>query len=389
MLSRPGNLLAWCALKIVLAVVMSQPSIGLAQETVRQINIRAERFTFEPRAIEVVAGQRVRLLVEAVDVPHGIGIAGLGVEGVARPGAEPTVLEFLADRPGRYRFVCTVFCGVNHGEMLGELTVISGSENDGSRTPDDQSDDRAVDVLEPDFQLVTLPTTLRIPHKSFAFRLTHRFSRPLDAGPGYGNLLEDFFGFDSPAFIGLELRYGVAPGTQVTVYRNNNRNIQLSGKYNLLRANSVGGVGLDAYVAIEGMNNFRQDYSPVVGMIVSKRVADRATLYAQPMWIGNTNKLLLHPETNFRSDSKNALLAGLGARLRVRGSTNVIVESAPRVAGFANGQHQLSFAIEKVIGGHVFQVNVSNGLGSSPAQIAGGATENDWFIGFNIARRFY
>ena len=389
MLSRPGNLLAWCALKIVLAVVMSQPSIGLAQETVRQINIRAERFTFEPRAIEVVAGQRVRLLVEAVDVPHGIGIAGLGVEGVARPGAEPTVLEFLADRPGRYRFVCTVFCGVNHGEMLGELTVISGSENDGLRTPGDQSDDRAVDVLEPDFQLVTLPTTLRIPHKSFAFRLTHRFSRPLDAGPGYGNLLEDFFGFDSPAFIGLELRYGVAPGAQVTVYRNNNRNIQLSGKYNLLRANSVGGVGLDAYVAIEGLNNFRQDYSPVVGMIVSKRVADRATLYAQPMWIGNTNKLLLHPETNFRSDSKNALLAGLGARLRVRGSTNVIVESAPRVAGFANGQHQLSFAIEKVLGGHVFQVNVSNGLGSSPAQIAGGATENDWFIGFNIARRFY
>ncbi|SVA95634.1 uncharacterized protein METZ01_LOCUS148488, partial [marine metagenome] len=47
---------------------------------VRQINIRAERFTFEPSAIEVVEGQRVRLLVEAVDVPHGIGIAGLGVE---------------------------------------------------------------------------------------------------------------------------------------------------------------------------------------------------------------------------------------------------------------------------------------------------------------------
>ena len=389
MLSRPGNLLAWCALKIVLAVVMSQPSIGLAQETVRQINIRAERFTFEPRAIEVVEGQRVRLFVEAVDVPHGIGIAGLGVEGVARPGIAPTVLEFVADKPGRYRFVCTVFCGVNHGEMLGELTVVSGSESDDSQTLDDQSDDRAVDILEPDFQLVTLPTTLRIPHKRFAFRLTHRFSRPLDAGPGYGNLLEDFFGFDSPAFIGLELRYGVAPGTQVTVYRNNNRNIQLSGKYNVLRSNSADGLGLDAYVSIEGMNNFRQGYSPVFGMIVSKRVADRATLYAQPMWIGNTNKLLLHPEPNFRSDSKNALLAGLGARLRVRGSTNVVVESAPRVAGFANGQHQLSFAVEKVLGGHVFQVNVSNGLGSSPVQIAGGATGNDWFIGFNIARRFY
>ncbi|MEE3202271.1 MAG: DUF5777 family beta-barrel protein [Acidobacteriota bacterium] len=387
--SRPGSRLAWCALKIVLVVGISQPSVGLAQESVREINIRAQSFTFEPNDIEVVEGQRVRLFVEAVDVPHGIGIAGLGVEGVARPGIAPTVLEFVADKPGRYRFVCTVFCGVNHGEMLGELTVVSGSESDDSQTLDDQSDDRAVDILEPDFQLVTLPTTLRIPHKRFAFRLTHRFSRPLDAGPGYGNLLEDFFGFDSPAFIGLELRYGVAPGTQVTVYRNNNRNIQLSGKYNVLRSNSADGLGLDAYVSIEGMNNFRQGYSPVFGMIVSKRVADRATLYAQPMWIGNTNKLLLHPEPNFRSDSKNALLAGLGARLRVRGSTNVVVESAPRVAGFANGQHQLSFAVEKVLGGHVFQVNVSNGLGSSPVQIAGGATENDWFIGFNIARRFY
>lgn len=387
--SRPGSRLAWCALKIVLVVGISQPSVGLAQESVREINIRAQSFTFEPNDIEVVEGQRVRLFVEAVDVPHGIGIAGLGVEGVARPGIAPTVLEFVADKPGRYRFVCTVFCGVNHGEMLGELTVVSGSESDDSQTLDDQSDDRAVDILEPDFQLVTLPTTLRIPHKRFAFRLTHRFSRPLDAGPGYGNLLEDFFGFDSPAFIGLELRYGVAPGTQVTVYRNNNRNIQLSGKYNVLRSNSADGLGLDAYVSIEGMNNFRQGYSPVFGMIVSKRVADRATLYAQPMWIGNTNKLLLHPEPNFRSDSKNALLAGLGARLRVRGSTNVVVESAPRVAGFANGQHQLSFAVEKVLGGHVFQVNVSNGLGSSPVQIAGGATGNDWFIGFNIARRFY
>ncbi len=387
--SRPGSRLAWCALKIVLVVGISQPSVGLAQESVREINIRAQSFTFEPNDIEVVEGQRVRLFVEAVDVPHGIGIAGLGVEGVARPGTAPTVLEFVADKPGRYRFVCTVFCGVNHGAMLGELTVVAGSESDDSRTIDEQVDDRVMDVLEPDFHLVTLPTTLRIPHKRFAFRLTHRFSRPLDAGPGYGNLLEDFFGFDSPAFIGLELRYGLAPGTQITIYRNNNRNIQLSGKYNVLRSDSADGLGLDAFMSIEGMNNFRQDYSPVFGMVVSKRVADRATLYAQPMWVGNANKSLLHPESNFRSDSKSALLAGFGARFRVRGSTNVIVEGAPRIAGFVNGQHQLSLAAEKVLGGHVFQVNVSNGLGSTPVQMAGGGSRNDWFIGFNISRRFY
>ncbi|GIT67134.1 MAG: hypothetical protein Ct9H300mP25_06060 [Acidobacteriota bacterium] len=51
-----------------------------------------------------------------------------------------------------------------------------------------------------------------------------------------------------------------------TIYRNNNRNIQLSGKYNVLRSDGADGLGLDAYVSIEGMNNFRQDYSPVFGM---------------------------------------------------------------------------------------------------------------------------
>ena len=38
---------------------------------------------------------------------------------------------------------------------------------------------------------------------------------------------------------------------------------------------------------------------------------------------------------------------------------------------------------------HLLQVNLSNGLDSSPAQVAGGADHEDWFIGFNITRKFY
>ena len=389
MLSRSGSLCACRALQIVLATAIFQPSVVLAQQSMRQITIQTQKLTFEPNDIEVVEGQPVRLLVEAIDGPHGIGIDGFGVEGFNRPGTAPTILEFIADRPKHYRFVCTFFCAVNRGEMLGELPVLSGTRSGESRIIDNQFDDRVMDALEPDFHLVTLPTTLRIPHKSFAFRFTHRFSRPLDGGPGYGNFLEDFFGFDSAAFVGLELRYGVAPGTQITIYRTNYRNIQLSGKYNLMRSSSVGGLGLDAYASIEGMNNFRQDYSPVFGMVLSKRVANRATMYVQPMWVGNANKPLLHPEQNFQSASKNTLLTGLGARFRVRGSINLIVEGAPRLTGFSNGQHQLSVGLEKVLGGHVFQVNVSNGLGSSLVQMAGGGSRNNWFLGFNISRRFY
>ena len=55
--------------------------------------------------------------------------------------------------------------------------------------------------LEPDFTLVALPTTLRLPRFKSAFRVTHRFLRPLGQGD-FGNLLEDFFGLDSGARIG-------------------------------------------------------------------------------------------------------------------------------------------------------------------------------------------
>ena len=35
---------------------------------------------------------------------------------------------------------------------------------------------------QPDFTLVNLPTTLRVPRYKSAFRVTHRFGRPLGAG---------------------------------------------------------------------------------------------------------------------------------------------------------------------------------------------------------------
>lgn len=275
--SRASLRIGWrlkLALLAVALVGMVAPSVARSQDVPREIAIRVEQFMFTLKNIEVVEGERVRVLLEAVDVQHGFAIPDLGVRTVARPGADPTVIEFVAEMAGRYRFACVVFCGSGHGGMVGVLTVVpAGGAGEGGGGPD-RVDDLGVDVVEPDFNLVTLPTTLRIPRNSFAFRLTHRFSRPLAGGRGFDNLLEDFFGFDSSAFIGLELRYGIAPGAQVAVYRNNNRNIQISGKYNVLWSQSEHGIGLDAYVSVEGTDNFRDEYSPAFGAIISKRLGD-------------------------------------------------------------------------------------------------------------------
>src|SRR5712692_6362710 len=75
-------------------------------------------------------------------------------------------------------------------------------------------DDEALKLAEPDFTLVALPTALRVPKFKSAFRVTHRFTRPLGAGD-FGDLAADFFGIDSGARIGLEYRFGIVPNGQI------------------------------------------------------------------------------------------------------------------------------------------------------------------------------
>ena len=249
--------------------------------------------------------------------------------------------------------------------------------------PDATDPDARIDALQPDFNLAALPTTLRMPVHKTAFRVTHRFLRPLGEGD-FGDLASDLFGFDSGAQIGLELRYGLAPGTQIGVHRTSERTIQIFGQHNILNERSGQPIGLDALATLEGGNNLRQRYQSALGVVISRNVGRLAALYVEPMWIANTN-----PATDAGFDNSTILL-GLGARLRVRPSTYLLAEISPRLGGYDPGVSQVSFGLEGRAGGHLFQLNVSNGFGTTLGQIARGAFSNDdWHIGFNIARKFF
>ena len=79
-------------------------------------------------------------------------------------------------------------------------------------------DDPAVlRLAEPDFTLIGLPTSLRLPTFGSSFRVTHRFTRPLGQGD-FGDLASDFFGIDSGAQIGLEYRFGLVKNGQVVFH---------------------------------------------------------------------------------------------------------------------------------------------------------------------------
>jgi len=236
---------------------------------------------------------------------------------------------------------------------------------------------------QPDFGLATLATNLRVPRHKMVFRMSHRFARSLGQGD-FSDLVDDFFGFDSGALIGLELRYGLIRGGQIGIYRTSDRTIQFFGQYEIASQRSFP-VGISALVTAEGTNNFRDSYSPGVAAVISREIGDRAALHVQPAWINNTN-----PQPTELVDHNNTATIGVGARLRIRRSTYVLAEASPRIAGYDPGVTHMSFGIEQQAGGHLFQINVSNGLGTTLANVArGGSARDDWYIGFNLSRKFF
>ena len=241
--------------------------------------------------------------------------------------------------------------------------------------------DIPVDPLQPDFTLASLPTTLRVPQGKSAFRVTHRFTRRLGQGD-FGDLLSDFFGLDGGAQIGLELRYGLLPGTQIGIHRTSDRSIQLFGQHNLLNERDGRPVGLDALVTLEGADNLSEHHRSAIGLILSKSVQRAGSVYVEPIFVANANP--------FDTGDEHTVMIGLGTRLRLTRATYLVAEITPRIAGYDPGDHQVSFAFEGRSGGHSFQINVSNGFGTTLGQIAsGGFNYDDWYIGFNISRKFF
>ena len=67
-------------------------------------------------------GDKVKLTINSLDVPHGFAIDELGIKQDIEFG-KPTTVEFTATRKGTFRFYCSLFCGTGHKEMEGQLIV--------------------------------------------------------------------------------------------------------------------------------------------------------------------------------------------------------------------------------------------------------------------------
>jgi cytochrome c oxidase subunit II len=86
------------------------------------IKMTVKRFEYAPREIRVKKGVPVVLEITSLDVPHGFNLPELKVRADVIPG-QVTRVHLVPDRVGTFTFRCDIFCGTQHEDLDGSLTV--------------------------------------------------------------------------------------------------------------------------------------------------------------------------------------------------------------------------------------------------------------------------
>ena len=102
-------------------ISLLEPS-GNLENGVRVIDATAFRYDFDPNPIVVNKGDRVKIVMTSTDVTHGFLLPDYKINTLLSPG-RPTTIEFVADKQGTFKFLCSVLCGSGHGSMKGTLVV--------------------------------------------------------------------------------------------------------------------------------------------------------------------------------------------------------------------------------------------------------------------------
>ena len=264
----------------------------------------------------------------------------------------------------------------------------------------ENEDDAVLSPAEPDFVVVNLPTTLRLPRLRSNFRLTHRFAGNLRNG-SLGQQASNLFGIDQGAIIGFEYRFGVAKHVQAAFYRSSfDKTIQLYGKYDPIRQGRSVPVSLSAVVSVEGTDNFQEKYAPAVGAAISRHIGTRLAAYVTPVWVHNSAASLeaISHDHDGSSDSgsfepthfnRDTTYIGLGGRVRMGSSTYLAAEVALRAQGYSPDQPGYGVSLEKRVGAHMFSLTLTNTFATTFAQLARGGAANTLYLGFNLGRKFF
>ena len=104
----------------------------------RVVEIRArmpENGGWNPTDLEATVGETLHLRLIADDVMHGFAIGQSDLPVVDMKPGEVNEIELTFNRPGKYTFYCTRWCGANHWRMRGTIEVRAASSQEAQIEP--------------------------------------------------------------------------------------------------------------------------------------------------------------------------------------------------------------------------------------------------------------
>jgi cytochrome c oxidase subunit 2 len=132
-------MLIFAAAFLLPSVFAQEPQEKPPERAPRIIQVTAKSFEFEPSVIHVKEGEKIQLKVTSADKTHGLHISPFPDGG--KPNTPPGLtftygddclklkkdltgtVEFTAQDPGTYSFLCCKKCGTGHGRMKGQIIV--------------------------------------------------------------------------------------------------------------------------------------------------------------------------------------------------------------------------------------------------------------------------
>lgn len=246
-------------------------------------------------------------------------------------------------------------------------------------------------------QLLTLPSSHMAAHGAWEIRFSHRFNQSLADG-SFSDQLHSLFGLDTNADVTFGLSYAIRRDLQLSIARSNtNDTFEAAAKYAVLQqAPAVpltlslrGGADWRTERGLEDRNSF------FAQAIVSRRIGSKAEVFALPTFVTKAGRAVTGDTSGALFE--HAFNVPVGVTYFIRPPLAIVVEIIPPNGDLpdeTNGDLGWSIGIKRAIGGHWFELLLTNSQGTTVDQYTtstfqgAGLDSGEVKLGFNIERRF-
>lgn len=100
----------------------AETSSAMTDTNVKVVDMEAGSFYYKPSVIEVVKGQKIKIVMKSVSMMHDFVIDELGVKLPIVKNGDTGTVEFTADKIGTFEYYCSVGQHRANGQV-GKITI--------------------------------------------------------------------------------------------------------------------------------------------------------------------------------------------------------------------------------------------------------------------------